>query len=90
MGNETLRLSAILPASLLALASLLEADAGSTARAFKRAVSPFHWTEYTCDSERGHAEGVPIAFRRSISFPSGNHGYMRNLRRFLRCFFGKV
>ncbi len=22
-------------------------------------VLPFHWTDYTCDSERGHAEDVP-------------------------------
>ncbi len=63
-----LRLRAILPASLRALASFLEADAGSTTHAFKLAgryacdVSPIHWTYYTRGSERGHAEGVPIAF----------------------------
>ncbi len=33
-GNKTLRLEATLPASLRVLASFLEADAGSTARAF--------------------------------------------------------
>ncbi|KAI2665262.1 ORF V: Enzymatic polyprotein [Labeo rohita] len=34
-------------------------------------VSLFHWTDYTCDSEHGHAEGVPKAFRRGASFPQG-------------------
>ncbi len=42
----------------------------------------FHWTDYTCVPEHGHAEGVPLAFRRSVSFPSGSHGCIRNLRRF--------
>ncbi|KAI2645466.1 Transposon Ty3-G Gag-Pol polyprotein [Labeo rohita] len=43
-------------------------------------VSFFHWFDCTRDSERGHAEGVPKAFRRGVSFPSGNRGYIRNLR----------
>ncbi|KAI2647902.1 Transposon Ty3-G Gag-Pol polyprotein [Labeo rohita] len=34
-------------------------------------VSLFHWTDYTCDSEHGHAEDVPKAFRRGVSFPRG-------------------
>ncbi len=44
-GNETLHLEAILPASLLALASFLEADAGFTARAlYQLAItSPRPW-----------------------------------------------
>ncbi len=32
-----------------------------------RDVSPIHWTDYTRGSERGHAEGVPIASQRSSS-----------------------
>ncbi len=48
-----------------------------------RDVSPIHWTDYTRGSERGHAEGIPIASRRSVSFPSWNHGYICNLGRFL-------
>ncbi len=32
-----------------------------------RDVSPIHWTDYTRGSERGHAEGVTIASRRSSS-----------------------
>ncbi|KAL0194818.1 hypothetical protein M9458_008390, partial [Cirrhinus mrigala] len=55
-----------------AAASLLEADACSgalTSPAYD--VSLFHWSDYTRDSERGHAEGVPIAFRRGVSFPLG-------------------
>ncbi len=66
---------------------LPEAAAVSTTHAFKaswslrhpvRDVSPIHWTDYTRDSERGHAEGVPKVFRRSISF----HGYICNLEMF--------
>ncbi len=34
-------------------------------------VSPIHWTDYTHDSERGHAVGVSKVFRRSVSFPLG-------------------
>ncbi|KAI2644945.1 ORF V: Enzymatic polyprotein [Labeo rohita] len=34
-------------------------------------VSLFHWTDYTCDSEHGHTEGVPLVFRRGVSFPRG-------------------
>ncbi len=34
-------------------------------------VSPIHWTDYTRDSECGHAEGVPIEFRCSVWFPRG-------------------
>ncbi|KAL0165933.1 hypothetical protein M9458_037777, partial [Cirrhinus mrigala] len=45
-------------------------------------VSFFHWFDCTRDSECSHAEGVPKAFRRSVSFPSGNQSYIRNLRRF--------
>ncbi|KAI2660031.1 ORF V: Enzymatic polyprotein [Labeo rohita] len=43
-----------------------------------------YWTDYTCDSERVYAEGVPQSVcRRSASFPSGNRGYSHNLRRSL-------
>ncbi len=47
---------------------------------------------YTRSSERGHAGGVPKASRRIFSFPSGNHGYVRNLKLFLLffLFFGST
>ncbi len=53
--------------SLWLLALFLEADAGSTGCASD--VSPIHWTDYIRDSVHGHAEGVPIAFQHSVSFP---------------------
>ncbi|KAI2655442.1 ORF V: Enzymatic polyprotein [Labeo rohita] len=37
-------------------------------------VSLFHWTDYTCDSERSHAEGVPIAFSDAASRSLGEPG----------------
>ncbi len=83
-GNETLRLRALIPASLLALALFLEADTGWTAHTFKlpgryvtphRDISSFHWIDYTCDSERGHAHSVSMHYL----VPLGNHGYIHNL-----------
>ncbi|KAI2664621.1 Transposon Ty3-G Gag-Pol polyprotein [Labeo rohita] len=64
----------------LSAASLLKLTPVSNARVFIASwlvtspavdVSLFHWTDYTCDSEHGHAEGIPKAFRRGVSFPRG-------------------
>ncbi len=57
----------------------LEAGAGCTSRAFKHpgrdVTAPDVWpsilTDYTYDSELDNADGVPLAFRRSVSFPRG-------------------
>ncbi len=65
-----LRLEATPPASLPALSSFLEADAGFTARAF---ISAGHYVtspvtsrpsigQITLVFRAGHAEGIPIAF----------------------------
>ncbi|KAI2655577.1 Transposon Ty3-G Gag-Pol polyprotein [Labeo rohita] len=35
-------------------------------------VSLFHWTDYTCDSEHGHAEGVPPSVSTRRLVPSAN------------------
>ncbi len=53
--------------------------AGCTSRAFKHpghdVTAPDVWpsilTDYTYDSELDNADGVPLAFRRSVSFPRG-------------------
>ncbi len=68
-GNKTLRLGATLPASLRALASFLEADAGSTVRVFMIPGLYITPPVTSCSSfglitrylECGHAEGVPKA-----------------------------
>ncbi len=39
--------------------------------------------DYTRDSERGHAEGVPKASRRNVSFPQGTRVTYVTLRQFL-------
>ncbi len=92
-GNETLRLEAILPASLPALASFLEADASFTARAFIPAghyvTSPLTSRpsigQITLVFRAGHAEGVPLALSdaayRSLC---GTKGYMCNPETFLQ------
>ncbi len=57
-------LRATLPASLRALASFLEADVGTTARAFMLPglyfTQPVTSHPSTCDSECGHAGGVSM------------------------------
>ncbi len=58
-----------------------KAGAGCTSRAFKHpgrdVTAPDVWpsilTDYTYDSELDNADGVPLASRRSVSFPEGNH-----------------
>ncbi len=37
-----------------------------------RDVLPIHWSDYTCYSERGHAEGIPKAFD-AARVPVGEH-----------------
>ncbi len=57
-----------------------KAGAGCTSRAFKHpgrdVTAPDVWpsilTDYTYDSELDNADGVPLASRRSVSFPEGN------------------
>ncbi len=46
-------------------------------------VLPIVWTDYTYNSEHGIAEGIPLVFITQRLVPSGNHGYVRNLGRFL-------
>ncbi len=66
-------------ARLSSVPSFLEAGAGCTSRAFKHpgcdVTAPDVWpsilTDYTYDSELDNADGVPLAFRRSVSFPRG-------------------
>ncbi len=77
---------AILPAFYQNAPIILpEAAAVSTARAFKFSglyVTP-PVNDYTRDSERGHAEGVPKASRRNVSFPQGTRVTYVTLRQFL-------
>ncbi len=59
---------------------------GCTSCAFKHpghdVTAPDVWpsilTDYTYDSELDNADGVPPAFRRSVSFPEGNSGVTWN------------
>ncbi|KAI2653704.1 Transposon Ty3-G Gag-Pol polyprotein [Labeo rohita] len=78
--NETPRLEALILHPCERAASLLKLTPVSNARVFIASwlvtspavdVSLFHWTDFTCDSEHGHAEDVPKAFRRGVSFPRG-------------------
>ncbi|KAI2665856.1 Transposon Ty3-G Gag-Pol polyprotein [Labeo rohita] len=48
-----------------------ERDAASRGHAPASLDVTRHWSDYTRDSERCHAEGVPIAFQRAVSFPLG-------------------